>query len=83
MQPQINLIKDTQDVNTVVHDVRQDAKAVKDGYKTTEFWMQLLAQLAIWSNTPSSSRLQMVQASVSGAVAIAYVAFRTYLKATI
>lgn len=84
MQPQIDLIHDAQDAEKVVQDVKQGVAAVKEGYKTTEFWVMIVSQVGILSNIPdSSSRVQLAQAAMSGLVAIAYAAFRTYLKSVV
>jgi hypothetical protein len=84
MQPQVDLIHDAQDADRVVQDVEQGVKAVKEGYRTSEFWVMIGSQVALWSNTPGgTAHLQMVKASVSAVLTIAYAGFRTYLKSRI
>lgn len=85
MEPQVTLNspnQQLQDAKAVVSDFTKDIKVLKAGYKTTEFWIHLASQAVLWGGVWSASNpsLKLTGMSVSGVLAVAYGAFRTYLK---
>jgi hypothetical protein len=80
MQP--NVQQDVKDVQTVVNNAQQEVTALKSGYKTTEFWLHLAAQVVaiLVIVLPNSSAIKAIAALSSAGSASIYSMGRVMLK---
>jgi hypothetical protein len=69
-------------VQTAFQLVKTDSAAVKAGYKTSEFWLHLAYQVAVWVTTLNlNTKDQQVAGVVASVVGLlGYTASRTVVK---
>ncbi len=69
-------------MQTALQLVKADSSAVKAGYKTSEFWLHLAYQVAVWVTTLNlSTKDQQIAGVAASAIGLlGYTASRTSIK---